>query len=111
MYRYKPEMFIEKITDSNKLALNYQTRANLPLLNKKYIFLHYAIANKVKAELLAKNILEYENGDKYAVWMTDNPMAVFHEENKLELSQMAVFIPLITEDYLKMSRNYGVDEK
>lgn len=111
MYRYKPEMFIEKITDSNKLALNYQTRANLLLLNKKYIFLHYAIANKVKAELLAKNILEYENGDKYAVWMTDNPMAVFREENKLELSQMAVFIPLITEDYLKMSRNYGVDEK
>lgn len=111
MYRYKPEMFIEKITDSNKLALNYQTRANLSLLNKKYIFLHYAIANKLKAELLAKNILEYENGDKYAVWMTDNPMAVFHEENKLELSQMAVFIPLITEDYLKMSRNYGVDEK
>jgi TPR repeat protein len=110
VFRCKPEMFVDKSIDSKKLSLKYQTRANLPLLDKKYIFLHYAAVNKNEAEKLAENILDYENGDKYAIWMADNPMAVFLEENKIELSQMAVFIPLITESYLSMAKNYGLDE-
>lgn len=111
MYKNKPEMFETKTADDTKFNLKYQTRANLPLVDKKYIFLHYASVNKKEAELLAGNILDYENGDKYAIWTTDNPMAVFRQENKLELNQMAVFIPLITESYLNMAKRFGVDEK
>ena len=95
--------------DAASLMLQHRTRADLPLADKQYIFLHSAPADRARAQQLSDKILAFENGAGYAVWTAGSPRAVFRAENRAELSRMAVFIPVITENYLKMAQAEGTD--
>ena len=95
--------------DTGSFLLRHRTRADLPLTDKKYIFLHYASKDRAEAQKLADTILAFDSGAEYAVWFTDNAEAVFREKNFAELGQMAVFIPVITDNYLQMAEQFGTD--
>ena len=103
----------ETVDTDNKvepdLHLRHFTRAGLPLKDKKYIFLHCAARDYQKAEKIVQDILAFENGINYAIWISDNPKAVPFEENRTEIERMSVFVPLVTSAYLDMAKEFGID--
>ena len=90
-------------------AFRYKTRADQMPYNRKYIFLHAAPEDRALAEETADKILSFDNGNAYAVWLAGQPEEVFKNKYGTELKQMAVFLPLVTKNYLKMGKNAGVD--
>lgn len=66
---------------------------------KHYIFIHACTTDKALRETVFKKLLSYEQGSRCCLWYTDVPEYIFTDEGRDKLADMAIFIPLITEDY------------
>lgn len=79
--------------------MKYRTKGDTIPKGKQYIFVHTAPEDeKLRNDVISK-LLSFEQGQRYCVWYEDQQESVFTEEGQEKLREMAVFIPLITDNY------------
>ena len=84
--------------------MKFRTKGNTIPKGKQYIFVHAAPEDeKLRNDVILK-LLSFEQGQRYCLWYEDEPDTVFTEEGQEKLREMAVFIPLITDNYFRLLR-------
>ncbi|MBR2681643.1 MAG: toll/interleukin-1 receptor domain-containing protein, partial [Atopobiaceae bacterium] len=89
------------------MTLTYHTRGNDAPKGKHYLFVHAAAEDKAAQERLVKMVLDTKDGKNYAVWCSDDPVAVFGELSSGDLGAMSVFIVLVSPEYLQLCERHA----
>ncbi len=89
------------------MNMKYQTKGNTTPKGKKYIFIHAARGDEKLREKVFSKLLALEQGQRYCLWYTDEPGGVLSGEGREQLRDMALFIPLITENYFSLLKENG----
>lgn len=89
------------------MTLTYHTRGNDAPKGKHYLFVHAAAEDKAAQERLVKMVLDTKDGKNYAVWCSDDPVAVFGELGSGDLGAMSVFIVLVSPEYLQLCERHA----
>ena len=89
------------------MKMTHHTRGSLPPKGKRYIFVHSAAEDREMRDRLTERILALPKGADYCLWHAEDPEVVFQEAGCPGLLSMLVFIPLITENYLSLSKRKG----
>ena len=84
------------------MQFNHLTKENTTPKGKHYLFVHACASDQALRRAVFGKLLSYEQGARCCLWYTDEPEAIFTGEGKDKLAEMAVFIPLITEDYFRL---------
>ncbi len=88
------------------LQFRYITKAKTSPRGKDAILIHAVPEDTALAEQIANAILAENDGIRYACWLAEEPEKVFAEYTEPEMSQMQIYIPLITAHYLETAKRY-----
>ena len=84
------------------MELYPRTKENTTPNGKQHLFVHACEEDESLREKVNDIILSFEQGFRYCIWASKVPEDVFSEDGKEKISEMAVFIPIITEKYLSL---------
>ncbi len=84
------------------MELKFLTKENTTPNGKKHLFIHACPEDvKLRSDVFDK-ILSFKQGFRFCLWYSDDPDDVFSEDGKEKLREMAVIIPVITENYFRL---------
>lgn len=88
------------------LRFRYITKAKTSPRGKDAILIHAMPEDAAMAERIVNAILGENDGIRYACWLAEDPEKVFAEYTEPEMSEMQIYLPLITERYLETAQRY-----
>ena len=91
------------------LRFRYITKAKTSPRGKDAILIHAMPEDAAMAERIVNAILGENDGIRYACWLAEDPEKVFAEYTEPEMSEMQIYLPLITERYLETAQRYPAD--
>ncbi len=83
------------------MEIRFCTKEDTTPNGKKYLFIHACREDEKLRKEIFEKIFSHEQGFRYCLWYADDPGDVFTRDGKEKLSEMSVFIPLVTEHYFR----------
>lgn len=90
------------------MELLFKTKADTTPKGKKYIFMHAMSEDDALRSEIVERILSFEQGLDYCLWYSDEPQKIIEPDEMTNLSEMAVFIPVITDNYFDFAENTNI---